>query len=207
MKLILKGDYKWYELFLPIYLCNRIICKHPIILLDFNAPVPAFPKLFNSVRKKFFGCVFNQFSLCQCCLYRMKTFLLDLLSWGRTYRSLCNIVHCDSAVFPYYSFNGLNIVPSPWSWRPSWSLLIAYKNSSLFEVMFPHFFTYSRNSPQSNPEMRIRMQRECFVTYTLEVRSVDTIDYVSSIKSVEVTNNSWSRSVGGVGYIGLCGTV
>jgi hypothetical protein len=33
--------------------------------LDFNAPVPAFHKFFNSVRKKFFGCVFNQFALRQ----------------------------------------------------------------------------------------------------------------------------------------------
>jgi hypothetical protein len=37
-------------------------------------------------------------------------FLLDLLSLGQTYRSLRNVVHCDSSVFPYYSFNGLNIV-------------------------------------------------------------------------------------------------
>jgi hypothetical protein len=30
----------------------------------------------------------------------------------------------------------LNIVLSPWRWRPSWYLLIAYRSSSLFEVTY-----------------------------------------------------------------------
>jgi hypothetical protein len=37
-------------------------------------------------------------------------FLLRLLSMGQTYGSLRNVVHCDSSVFPYNSFNGVNTV-------------------------------------------------------------------------------------------------
>jgi hypothetical protein len=50
---------------------KNIYCKYTemnlmllfnVIPLDFNAPVPAFQKFFfNSVRKRVFGCVFNQF--------------------------------------------------------------------------------------------------------------------------------------------------
>jgi hypothetical protein len=42
---------------------TKLISLFNVIPLDFNAPVPPFHKLLNSVRKKkvFFGYVFNQF--------------------------------------------------------------------------------------------------------------------------------------------------
>jgi len=52
------------------FLKKQVCCKYTdtklmllfnVISLEFNAPVPAFHKFFNSVRKKFFGCVFNRF--------------------------------------------------------------------------------------------------------------------------------------------------
>jgi hypothetical protein len=39
----------------------KLILLFNVIPLDFNEPVTAFHKFFNSVRKKFFGYVFNQF--------------------------------------------------------------------------------------------------------------------------------------------------
>jgi hypothetical protein len=62
---------------------------------------------------------------------------LDLLSLDQTYGSLRNFVHCHSSVFLYRSSNGPNTVLTPWRWRPFWSLLISYRISSLFEVIYP----------------------------------------------------------------------
>jgi hypothetical protein len=41
-------------------------------------------------------------------------FFLKLLSLSQTYGSVHSVVHCDPSVFPYNSFNGFNIVLSPW---------------------------------------------------------------------------------------------
>jgi hypothetical protein len=40
---------------------TKLISLFNVIPLDFNAPVPAFHKVFNSVRRRFFACVFNHF--------------------------------------------------------------------------------------------------------------------------------------------------
>jgi hypothetical protein len=96
------------------YTETKLILLFDVIPLDFNTPVPAFHKCFNCQKKKFFGCVFNHFAPHQCIPHRTKIFfLLELLSLGQTYGSLHNVVHCDSSVFPYRSFNDLNTVLSP----------------------------------------------------------------------------------------------
>jgi hypothetical protein len=96
------------------YIGKKLILCFNVIPLNFNALVPAFQKLFNSIRKKFLGCTFNQF-----CTVPMSSsseenlLLLELLSMGQTYGSLYSVIHYDLFVFFYHSFNGLNTVLSP----------------------------------------------------------------------------------------------
>jgi hypothetical protein len=55
------------------YTETKLILLFNVIPLDLNAAVPAFRKFFNSVRKKFFGCVFNQFYTAPISLERIVT--------------------------------------------------------------------------------------------------------------------------------------